>query len=717
MFWKKKASSSTPVERTASTSPTPADPPKPILRMNTEGQGSSSIRFAGQKGYPRSPASTSTSTTLPPIHADSMPLGQSPTSTSAHIRGHPPAPRVVVSSYDSYPPSGQARPLPHQRMTSYGSAPLNPLPRVSSSRRSSRPTSPSSTSFGARIRSSTEPIMTVASSSSSSPFANVPLGTPPLSSSHVTTPPTAYVSTFQNRAPPPPSPYRPTNERRRSSLTRNLPEQLPKMGDFAPASHAQAHAQTQVLLGASDSRASLHTLPGADVPMLNIIPATPQDHGEGFPDVWSPRASASDGEVDRRTAPLCSKGLEEAVQLEDMVPVPLGPLGDIPSIDVNLEFSPFEPLAELPDTDSSMHELPAFMQSGSREFGRADYEDDCGELVEQRGGEDDDEEEEEEEEGREHEHEHAPLDPLPPSPPFVSYPSLPSLASQESIRSSESDDSMPTSSSTSSLVSFPDVEEALGSMLASLSDSSMSSASAAMPATVKELTVSSMGLTMNPGLGLGLDLAEKPSITAPLSPRRRAPPAPLDLSKAKYNMNVERGIAQTAPIINHRVAFYGTARAHPRSPSSGIFTSCSSLASAASSSSSSSSTSTISLNEEGPRQRQRQSQAGSGDADADARGQHDTYRDSISLASEASDEDLYTASIISLTPVMKGKVGVREVREIKEEILGEGQDGTNGLGLGLGLGLGPRGGTGFGMGHSTLSPSGLEDEVEVGLAL
>ncbi|OCF44015.1 hypothetical protein I317_02122 [Kwoniella heveanensis CBS 569] len=649
MFWRKKSSSSVDRAGPNNAQAQPVEPPKPILRMNTEGQGAANIRFAGQGSTYKPP--TPTSATFPTSEAgqsyNSVPrMGQpqaAMVATTERVRTHPPAPRVIVSSYDTYSPP--THPHPHQRMASFDSSPLNAQPRVTaSSRRSSRPTSPSATSFGARIRSRTEPLPAIASSSA--PMVSVPLETPPMSSSHVTTPPTAYVSTFQSRAPPPPSPYRPTNERRRSSLTRNLPEQLPMMGDFAPVA-------SNFL--SSDSRSSVHTLPGADVPMLNIIPATPVDHGNEFPDAW-------DGDnTDRRTTPVSTRSLEDAVQLEEMVQVPLE---GVPSIDVKLDFSPFEPLAELPDTDTPMHEVTEYFPSQDAiindDEGMEEYDMDSID------------------------HEHAPSEPLPPSPPFASYPSLPSLASHESIRSSASEDSMPTSSSMSSLVSFPDVEEALGSMLASLSDSSM--ASTAIQTPTKGQSVAAF--ESNPGLGLGLDIPDQAaSITAPLSPRRRAPPPPLDLSAVKFNSAVERGVAHSAPIINHRVAFYNTAKAHPNSPSSGIFTSSSSLASSASSSS------TISLGD-----------------NATPAETHHTYRDSISLASEASDEDLCTASIISLTPIMKGKVGARET---KEEILGDGEEYSNSFGLGLGLGPTVRNGSGFG--QSVLC--GLEEDVEVGLAL
>lgn len=131
---------------------------------------------------------------------------------------------------------------------------------------------------------------------------------------------------------------------------------------------------------------------------------------------------------------------------------------------------------------------------------------------------------------------------------------------------------------------------------------------------------SALGLGL--GLGLGFDMPETSSITttAPLSPRRRPPP--LDLS---FTNGAAPRTQQTAPpCVNHRVAFYGTARAHPNSPTSGIFTLTHSPSSSV----------------ELPTHRD---------------------RDSISLASEASDDDLHTASIISLTPVIGDRAVMMEV--------------------------------------------------------
>lgn len=523
MFWQKK--------KTTTESPRPYYPsetPRPILQKSPSRSSPTGIRFAS--GAP--------GTSTPPT--------------------------VVVSHHT--PPSISPMTLP------------NPSPRSSSpisvTRRSSRPTSPSASSFGARIRTSQCSISSTATMTPASP-----LSAAPLTGTHITTPPTAYVSTFQERAPPPPSPYRPTSERARTSTSfaRPLPELLCQ-GEMAP--RPPRHSS---LFASSDSMA---TLPDTNVPMVNIIPATPQDNSEEFTGAWVPPPN-------RRSR------LEESVNIEEMDEIPLedvSVLPGLPSIDINLDFSPFSPLVDLPEEEDSTTYSPP----------HAD---------------------------------------LPPSPPFESYPSLPSLTSHKSMPSSDSDASMPSSSSSSSLTSFPDVEEALGSMLASLSESDILDLPDLPPAP-KSATAT---IFTNPGLGLGLELPEGVSMTpkpttAPLSPaRRRAPPRPLDLSQTKHASSP--AVNSAPPCINHRVAFYRTARAAPNSPSSGIFTIDVSEHLPLSS---------LDLNnwstDVGMQFHSRSMSSFSG-------------RDSVSLKSESSDDDLHTASIISLTPVVGDRARMVEMRE------------------------------------------------------
>jgi len=360
------------------------------------------------------------------------------------------------------------------------------------------------------------------------------------------------------------------------------------------------------LFASSDNMAAL---PETLVPMLNIIPATPQQPSDEFTtEAWVP--------------PSRRKALEQSVKIEEMEEIPLDPpvmpaavaassssaySGSVesPSIDINLDFSPFSPLAQLPDTEGEAD--TALYSRGYDETTQSP----------------------------------------PHSPPFESFPSLPSLLSQASMPSSDSETSMPNSTSTDSLASFPDVEEALGSMLASLSDNNLPELKDMVSQQSKRNTIIAHGdNTGNPGLGLGLDLPEtvrmntSSPITAPLSPaRRRNAPPPLDLRWAKAAGNTKPALASAPPCINHRVAFYRTAKAAPNSPSSGIFTADLGLMSH-------SPLSSLDLNHW-----------------INGESYTTSARDSLSLKSEASDDDLHTASIISLTPVLGDRARMVEVRE------------------------------------------------------
>jgi hypothetical protein len=247
-----------------------------------------------------------------------------------------------------------------------------------------------------------------------------------------------------------------------------------------------------------------------------------------------------------------------------------------------------------------------------------------------------------------------PQEPLP-SPPFESYPSLPSLDSERSLPSSASQTSLRSSASTSSLASYSDVEEALGSMLASLSDPSM-------PPTSSVPRMDKVSKQSNPGLGLGLSLPPSASITAPLSPRRKGPPPALDLT---YTTRESAGPdMQSAPArINHRVAFYTTARAAPNSSTSGTF----------SNSSHSSHSHTEFIIPSPPRSDSVSSLLSDETQTAlvkDVGGWRDSMRSSISCGSEASDDDPYMASIVCLKPVQGGVAALcREEEYLAESAL------------------------------------------------
>ena len=621
--WKKRSASSGPTPTSPGTEPRPyypSEPPRPILKSTVSDQGpGGSIRFAKSAGgvwdSPVSPVSPQT---------DANGAGGS---------GIPLFNRVA-------PPQLQLQ-MHHASMErqSFSGSPTRAVSvsRTTSPMRSSRPASPSASSFGHRVRTGSAPASVGSSSMAMQAIAREPpripvnvdtavlCSPPPNMPMHVTTPPTTYYPPSQSRAPPP-SPYRPTTtqERRRSSL-RTLPARLPLASEMAPRpprisslyceSPQKPSVQHSSPATQSGNRSSIITLPG--VPMLNIIPATPQDGSDEFAGA---RGLASP--ANRRKA----EALEESIELEErdqdveeIASESLPRMSFAPAIELDLDFSPFSPNVDLPLEDSDDEDYrPEGRPEGS----------------------------------------------LPPSPPFESYPSLPSLSSEGSIPPSEQ--SMSSSSSVSSIMSFPDVEEALGSMLASLSDGnlpSMESSSSVVSANPKPSTTA---IDLNPGLGLGLDLPEPASITAPLF-TRRGPPPRIDTSRT-LTFRESSNVPNSAPlVINHRVAFYGTAKAHPRSPSSGTFhhsledvslngqktpqpildTMSSTGSSGSLSSSSRDSTSTIGL--------------GLG-----------SCRDSMSLASECSDEDLHTASIINLTPVMGRKLADVKGEEIIVEDEGVG---------------------------------------------
>jgi len=591
----------------------PSEPPRPILKSTVSDQGpGGSIRFAKSAG-----GVWDSPTATPP---------QTPGRMESDVNG---AGGSGTPLFNRVPPQLQIQ--IHQanlERQSFSGSPTRAVSvnRTTSPRRSSRPASPSASSFGYRIRTESAPGAVGASSSAMQAIAREPIvrrvsadspraidtsvlcSPPPNVPMHVTTPPTTYYPPMQSRAPPP-SPYRPTTtqEKRRSSL-RNLPARLPMAKDMAArpprvsslcgeSPQYPSYAPPHSPLRAGD-RSSIVTLPG--VPMLNIIPATPQDGSDEF-------AGARPSSPVRPVEKLAESIELDCEKVEEMTTLPR--MSFAPAIELTLDFSPFSPSMDLPLDDSDDED---YRPEGS----------------------------------------------LPPSPPFESYPSLPSLSSERSIPPSEQ--SMSSSSSVSSIMSFPDVEEALGSMLASLSDGNLPSMESASSVTSVQYPKQHQA-DLNPGLGLGLDLPESASITAPLA-TRKGPPTRIDTAIARALPFREYGqVPQSAPpVINHRVAFYGTAKAHPRSPSSGTFhhsledvslegnktpqpTTISSTGSSSSlSSSSRDSTSTIGLGLTG-------------------------CRDSMSIASECSDEDLHTASIINLTPVVGRKFGEAKGEEIIAE--------------------------------------------------
>lgn len=762
----------------------PAEPPRPILKTAVSDQGPSTrgIRFAASAGGVwDAPVSTSPSVSLGPL-ASAPDIAIRGDANGRGGGGQPLFNRSAPSHHPSQGPGpgpgrGQGPPpqlhiqIHHanlerqsQTLESMGmSSPTRSVSRANSTspRRSSRPASPSASSFGQRIRTESAPATTTMGPCSPRGGQNQPLPrresrhspnpsvmcTPPaFCPSHVTTPPVAYCSSMQSRAPPPPVPYRPTaiQDRSWSATTRVLPEELPMTREMAPRPPRHSSLFTNTATPRSSrpgsrptSGASISALGGVDVPMLNIIPATPQELNDEF------SAGASAGPSRRRV----SEELGDAVQIHRMTEISLAetegegasegisteillPKSDsTPAIQVELDFSPFSPTIDLA--------LDDYITSNNFSSQQVESERVQAPVVQ------------------------APTtqESAQSSPPqdMDSYPSLPSLSSQTSITSGMS---LRSSSSMSSVMTFPDVEEALGSMLASLSDGQIS-----FPYDADMLTASGKSQQdhhdqqererdqdearnqppSNPGLGLGLDFPQPSFITAPLSPRKSKPkPGRINtvLAQSVDLKSFDPTPGSAPPVINHRVAFYGTARAHPRSPSSGVFTRSLTDISNHCDESDPSSVGTSTAVTQAPSgleveveetemeattptlRSQIQSQSpfknGMGMPDSlpsssalstasrdsvvstmtmSSQGTTIGCRDSMSGHSESSDEDLHTASIINLTPVA----------------VGPGRSFSTGAGAGAGGEMDI--GMGMGMDMEMTDEEVMVDDVHVGLAL
>ncbi|WVQ80149.1 hypothetical protein IAT38_002254 [Cryptococcus sp. DSM 104549] len=666
MFWRKKTTTTASPPSYHPT--TPSEPPKPILRKHTEGQGTTSLRFAG-----------STKHSVPGVSSPNPPVNENAT------RRGPPAPLVIVTSHDApHTPTLSSPQYAGFNQTQQATPPYSPGENGGNhhrvpSRRSSRPTSPSATSFGARARArSGEPnvqVYAVSSPPQAQPATPTSMGfsTPPTRSS-----PAQGVT--------PPSPYRATSERYGAfDSERSFGERLPPMSTLGQGG---LFVQEEAVEEGDD----------ADVPMLNIIPATPQDQGDEFVKADTPSPGQS------------VKSLEGAVELEEairemrkeMEEVKIGKSVEAEMVDVDFRRERAHervPTIDLEFDFASLESLMDFSVSSGSASDAMDVDE---------GREAYTEEPEQYDSDSGFSHDTPPSEPLPPSPPFHSYPSLPSFSSQNSLASPD----LPSSSSLSSLASFPDVEEALGSMLASLSNSSMASTTLNTP---KE-----QSLEFNHGIGLDMEVDEptrSASTTAPLalSPRRppkskarQAPPPNLDLSQSRYAQHPTSSShpqsAPAAPVINHRIAFYQTAKAHPDSPSSGIFTTISP-------SSSSSSTASFTADHT-PTPGFMHFPGSASESELSymhSRRTSRAWRDSLSGSSgegeaEADDDDeLYTASIMSVTPVvvqgrmerctptptsMSARKGKADEAGSGSPVVFGGDFRSKGDGLGLGLALG-----------------------------
>lgn len=611
--------------------------PQPILKTVPDQRGGPSIRFAGSTQH-------ATRSHSAPANVQVNSHSHMPTRQQVQIQTQPlRSPQHMASGSSGYRDQSspaQIQTRPQAIFTSPPPVPSNPaIQRLQGPRRSSRPTSPASTSFGARLpQVPGDPLPLTQAAQLSTP--------PTIASEHVTTPPTAYASTLHCRAPPPPSPYRPTSERRITPIcemrgVEHLASRPPRVSSLFDTPCAPTRAGFG--MGEQTPRNGYTGDDEDGLPTFNFIPATPQAMGED----WGMRRSAS------------GSALERPFPMDDMVEIPLEPSFSAPVIGIgmsnqaafdglptldslpaiaNLEFSPFDVSVPLPSVDSgnSISSLPYSIDSRDQ----ASVAEVSLTTFSQQ----------------------PPTQPLP-SPPFQSYSSLPSLDSEPSLHHSTSQCSLPSSSSNSSLASYTDVEEALGSMLASLSNPAMPN----VPSVPRLDRIEKS--SSNPGLGLGLALPAPASITAPLAPRRKGPPPALDLSQTSKAAAAGPDQYSAPARINHRVAFYTTARAAPNSaPTSGIFTSASAGHNGQ-----------TEFIIPSPTRSESDSSIFSSDTQLtsvkDVNGWRDSIRSSISIGSEASDDDPYTASIVCLTPVKGGVAAV-----YRDEVL---MDGTAVVGLAL----------------------------------
>lgn len=630
MFWRKKTA--TPLPNYLP--PASAEPPKPILKRTVESQEASNLRFSGDtKQYL---GDVSSPNTQRPPH---LPHSHNENDETRRVR---PAPLVIVSSHDG--PQLPASPG-SQGSYSPGADSISRV-RALSSRRSSRPTSPSTSSFGARVRASNNgqhrrpsaPCHIVMSSPpSSAPATDVAVCTPPARFS-----PASHVITT------PPSPYRPTSEHGAQLEFRPFNERLPMLDEGGSPDH------------------DVEDGPDADVPMLNIIPATPQDQGDGFPAKTEVKALEAAAPIEQSIREIEREMVDISLN-DELAEQTIWERESVPTIDLDFNFTPLESLMDF----SISKDLITAIQNSSI-------------LTEEPG-----------QHGSADEppspflHDHPPTQPLPPSPPDQTFCSLPSLDSHNTSASPP----LPQSSSSSSLASFPDVEEALGSMLASLSERSMASTAIH---TLQDRNFEFGGEACagfdDMMVGVGHRTAPLSISTCNNTPHsriaRRTPPK-LDLSSSKYG-HVAPQELQSAPLASRRNAYFPNARVHPNSSPSGIFT--------VSPSSSQSSVSSESRHASHPTPTAGFSNFPASASESELSYMNggrpiQSYRDSFS-GSEISDEELCTASIISVTPVIvQEKMGIKigEGGDVKKELIFGGhflkEDASLGFGLGLGLGV------------------------------
>nr|ODN94459.1 hypothetical protein L204_04592 [Cryptococcus depauperatus CBS 7855] len=613
MLWRKKTAVPTPSYHSCE----PLQPPKSILKKDTGGQASNSG------------LSVDTTHSLDLVSGPSQHSSRDRTFSRNEImtrRAQPLAPLVTATA------NAVSRESSLQASVGSQYSPRTGFTHIlAPTRKSSRPTSPSTSSFGTWARANNHPHSTERSYGGAVLVCSSQLSALsfPISSGDAT--PLASYSSSSVTTITPLSPYESVNKLHEMESPRAFPERSPVF--------KQSKLQVNAEKGERET----------DVPMLNLIPATPQDRNEGFPVRSKARCSLEElAKINEVTEEVSLNDGAEQIELRA---APQWERECVPTIDLNLDFAPFQPLVNFSRSS-------AISKDGRNS--RTNTKECIEEPYKFKGAE----------EEPPYPHKQPPSAPLPP-PPFQFYHSLQSLASETST------EPISTSASMSSLVSFPDVEEALGSMIASLSESSMASDTLYTPREESFDIGGEYGPDIEP-----LD-SRFAHFTAPLSifPRREfqsknRASSSLRLSNSRYDQ-VESQEVQSAPQLRHYMVRSSDNRVIYSSPPYDIFVPSSEALQVGLAPTPQFSAIPLPISDSQLDIKRNESKRLS-----------KSYRDSCS-ESGFSDEELSTASIMSVTPLtIQGKIGTRLEQTRKEIAFGghplkERTEIEFGLGLGL----------------------------------